>query len=307
MFKTILVPLDGSKLAESALPIAVQLAQCCVSSLILFHGIEFRPPALIHGERHIQTRDEAEQYLQEVLSHLKMHVKKPTIPISYHIHEEAIQDIRQGIVEHIEELQPDLIVMSSHGKRGIKKAVVGSIPLQILKKGNIPILLIQSDEYVTENQPDHPVHNILLPLDSGSHHDGSLKAAVQLAKALQSELTLMTVIPTVGTQKPFNGISSLQLPISSRLSLEIETDEVTKHLNEHFKEIEGQLDPSVKVHIRVARGAVVKEIQKTAKTLDHCLMVLGTHGKIGMEAFWADSIAFRLASRVFTPILFIPL
>jgi len=36
-------------------------------------------------------------------------------------------------------------------------------------------------------------------------------------------------------------------------------------------------------------------------------MVLGTHGKIGMEAFWADSIAFRLVSRVVTPILFIPL
>jgi nucleotide-binding universal stress UspA family protein len=124
---------------------------------------------------------------------------------------------------------------------------------------------------------------------------------------LKADLTLFTVVPTVTTQKAFHGLSSLQLPISSRLSLEIESQEVAQHLIEHFKEIKGELASDIQVHTRVVRGDIVKQITKAANDLSPCIIILGTHGKIGMEAFWSDSIAFRLALQSDMPMLFIPL
>jgi nucleotide-binding universal stress UspA family protein len=50
MYRRILVPLDGSKLAEAALPLAIRIAKCFDSEVILFHGLEQNPPETIHGE-----------------------------------------------------------------------------------------------------------------------------------------------------------------------------------------------------------------------------------------------------------------
>ena len=65
------VPLDGSELAEVALPVAAALARGRESRITLLHVIEAAPPATIHGERHIQTDEEAADYLAEVADRLR--------------------------------------------------------------------------------------------------------------------------------------------------------------------------------------------------------------------------------------------
>ena len=66
MFKHLLVPLDGSQLAEAALPAAAYLAQKLDATVTLVHIIEHDAPAEVHGERHLTNADEANAYLTEV-------------------------------------------------------------------------------------------------------------------------------------------------------------------------------------------------------------------------------------------------
>ncbi len=66
MFKHILVPLDGSKLAEAALPAAVSLAQTFKAPVTLLHIIEQDAPEEIHRDRHLTEAREAEAYLAEI-------------------------------------------------------------------------------------------------------------------------------------------------------------------------------------------------------------------------------------------------
>jgi nucleotide-binding universal stress UspA family protein len=68
MFRRVFVPLDGSRLAESALPAAVELAKHLGARTTLFHALERSAPATVHGERHLTAEAEAAAYLAEVAS-----------------------------------------------------------------------------------------------------------------------------------------------------------------------------------------------------------------------------------------------
>ncbi len=66
MFKHLLVPLDGSKLAESALPVAAWLAKTLKAPITLLHVIEQDAPEEVHRDRHLTNSDEAEAYLAKL-------------------------------------------------------------------------------------------------------------------------------------------------------------------------------------------------------------------------------------------------
>ena len=106
MFKHILVPLDGSRLAESALGMAASLAKKFGASLTLIHVIEKDAPSEIHSERHLVSPDEAAAYLDEV-AHLSA---LSGVRVSTHVHTSQVSDVALSVTEHSAELAPDLIV-----------------------------------------------------------------------------------------------------------------------------------------------------------------------------------------------------
>ena len=66
MVRHILIPLDGSTLAESVLPAAAALAEAFAADVTLFHVMEERPPETIHGQQHLREPQQAEAYLERV-------------------------------------------------------------------------------------------------------------------------------------------------------------------------------------------------------------------------------------------------
>jgi len=188
MFNHILVPLDGSKLAEAAVPVAASLAQVLNAPVTLLHLIEQEAPHEIHKERHITDPDEASAYLQDVAKR----GFPDEIKVDWHVHTTAIKDVANSIVEHaMTEFQPDLIVMCTHGHGGVRDLLYGSIAQQVVAQGLTPLLLIKpkADTSVIFNP-----QKILVPLDSGPVHDASLPAARELARAYKSTVHLLTVI-----------------------------------------------------------------------------------------------------------------
>lgn len=94
MFRHILITLNGSVLAESALPVAGYLAGVLGASITLIHVVEKDAATSIHGERHLTRHEEAEAYLEQI----RQRAFPAGIPVALHVHESAVKDVAQGIV-----------------------------------------------------------------------------------------------------------------------------------------------------------------------------------------------------------------
>ena len=116
MFKHIIIPLDGSGLAETVLPMAVNLAVDLNSKVTLLHIIEKDAAPVIHGDRHLTTTQEAGSYLKGI--------RKQHFPMdlagSLHVHTTATRNVADGIINHQAELSPDLIIICTHGRSGLR-------------------------------------------------------------------------------------------------------------------------------------------------------------------------------------------
>jgi nucleotide-binding universal stress UspA family protein len=297
MFKHILVPLDGSKLAESALPAAVSLAQTYKTPVTLLHIIEQDAPDEIHRDRHLTEAGEAEAYLAKIA---KRDFPEST-KVNLHVHTSPVADVARSIVDHSsDEIQPDLIILCSHGNSGMHDFFFGNIAQEVAAASGTPVLLIKPDDSSKSFQIQH----ILVPLDNESVHDKALPTAESLAKAYESELNLLCVIPTLGTLSGEQAAVSNMLPATSTAYLDIAEEIALEHFQEHLNHYK-------KAHIRVtaeiARGDPATIISKTAEEIKADLILFGTHGRLGLDAFWNRSVAAGVARRTKIPLLLVPL
>jgi nucleotide-binding universal stress UspA family protein len=141
VYKKILVPLDGSELAESALAHVVPLAKCLGSEIALFRvlSVPVGSYMLVTEPRLIEeaakgAEDDAHAYLKDVAEKLRADGLK----VSFDVGAGAIGETIQ---EYATNIHADLIAMCTHGRGGLARLVIGSVADQLLRHSKIPILL----------------------------------------------------------------------------------------------------------------------------------------------------------------------
>ena len=297
MFKHILVPLDGSRLAEAALPYAATLATTLGAAITLIHVIEHDAPSEIHSDRHLTDPEEAAAYLAEVAGR--------ALPIQAavdtHVHTNEVRDVARSIVDHADELAPDLIVMCTHGRSGLRDVFVGSIAQQVIARGNTPVLLVTPHD---RGEGSFRCRQVLVPLDGDPEHEQGLPVAVKLSEAFGAALHLLMVIPTLETLKGERAATGRMLPGAMRAMLDLREPGGKDYLAHQLAAIK---PTGLSLSGEVARGEVVPNIVEAAARMHTDLIVLGTHGKTGMDAFWSGSVTPRLSGRSDIPLLLVPL
>ncbi len=297
MFKHILVPLDGSHLAEAALAPAALIAETLGAPVTLIHIIEQEAPREVHKDRHLTKTDEALAYLREVAAR----AFPSTTKVETHVHSAAVENVAQSIVEHTqEEFAPDLIVMCTHGKSGVRGLLFGSIAQQVVAHGTIPLLLVRPKATGGAFQ----LKKICVPLDSESLHDNSLPLSEELARTFDAELYLLSVVPTFGTLAGEQAAAGSLLPATTTALLNIKEENAREDLQAH---INNMRTAGLRASAEVARGDPATVIVKSAEKAGADLIVLSTHRRAGMGAFWARSVAPNVANHSTLPLLLIPL
>jgi len=297
MFKHILLPLDGSQLAEAALPVVADLAEKLKAQVTLLHVIERNAPASVHGQRHLTIEEDACQYLQEIAD---KHFA-PSTEVYRHVHSEEVSRVAQSIVQHSAEFDPDLIVMCAHGQGGLRDFVVGSIAQQIIAAGTIPVLLLQPQ--TSEENSFLGFQRLLVALDGDTDHESGLKIAVDLAAELNAAIHLIQVVPTLSTLNPRHSATGTLLPATTSALLEIDEDNAVEYLEEKIKQIQKK---NIPITAEVERGDPARQVVQSADANDSQLIILGTHGKIGLTAFWAGSVATKIVEQTHRAILLVP-
>jgi nucleotide-binding universal stress UspA family protein len=297
MFKHILIPLDGSALAEVVLPAARYFARVLGAQVTLIHILEQGASASVHGERHLTEPREAEEYLEEIARR----TFQADIRVSCHVHAEAMDSVARGIVDHQAELAPDLILMRAHGRGGLRELLFGRIAQQVVASGRTPVMLVSPRE--PRLQEPFVCRMLLAPTDGQPTHEGGLDVAFGLARSTGAHVQLLGVVPTVDKLAGQQAATGRLMPGTTRAVLQIAEDQIVSYL-------QGQAarGPAmgVVVSASVCRGDPASAIVETAGSIDADIIVLGTHGKAGTEAFWAHSVAAKVLSATSRLLLLVP-
>ncbi|HEV7216625.1 MAG TPA: universal stress protein [Chloroflexota bacterium] len=297
MFQRVLMPLDGSPLAEAALPVAVRLAQAFSSRLLLLHIIERKAPATVHGEPHLTEVAAAEAYLRS----LRETLRGQQVEAEVHVHSVPLGDVARSIADHAEEERADLIVLCTHGAAGWRDLVAGSIAQQALQRGSVPLLLVRATAPGQEAAAFQPA-DILVPLDASEAAEAAIPVAAALTKALQARLHLVTVVATPGTLTGKRVAATTLLPSATRALLDVEQDDTAAYL-------EGLAQPlradGIAVSTEVRRGDTTAQLSADDYEHQFGLIVVTTHGRAGLPARLSGSVVARFVGKTNAPVLLI--
>jgi nucleotide-binding universal stress UspA family protein len=296
VIQEILVPLDGSGLAESVIPAAAALAKAFGARIKLLHIIEERPPDRIHGEPHLTDGDQAQAYLDEV-------ARRPVFQgqaVEVHVHPTKQGDVAESVVDHAQEFGADLVVLSTHGKGGLRGFLFGRIALRALQRGTTPVLLMNPT--TSAAAPPFTCRTILVPLDGTPAHEPALPVASTLARAWKASLHLEIVVPTARTLSGHEAAAGVLMPLATRALLDLAergAEEYVERLAQTFN-AEGV---STKSH--VSRGEPAASLVEVAEKVKADLVVMASHAKGAMDAFWSGSLTPKVVERLQRPILLV--
>lgn len=297
MIRKILVPLDGSNLAESALPPAAFIAAVFQAEVILIHVVENRPPEEVHGEPHLTDATAAEEYLEKTA----LQAFPEEVTVSSHVHMGDARGVAETITEHINEMGIDLVVMCTHGQGGVRKFLFGSIAQQVIGLGSRPVMLIQPKS--SGETGLFKCAHILAPLDGDPIHEQALDLAIRLAGSCSASIHLVTIVPTTRTLPGEEAATAILLPGSTSAILDLAEQHAERYLHALMEKMG---DQGIAVSFEVRRGDPAEVIVETARRIEADLVVMATHGKAGTKAFWAGSVAPKVSDRTRLPLLLVP-
>jgi nucleotide-binding universal stress UspA family protein len=295
MLRKILVPLDGSELAEHALPEASALSVSTGATLILMRAaIGHTLPGADAGLAQARAIAEAEEYLHGVASRLNGRGFRCEIATPYGTAADWIQE--EAVLRHA-----DMIVMSTHGGSGPHRWLFGSVAEEVLSKSSLPVLLVRAGlpehrELMLKDQP-----RVLVPLDGSTFAEAALPVAASLADDVGAELVLIRVQPRprdVLMADDGQVVAYLDQQEASLIREATEyLDSVAQHLTQH--------SPELPVSTHTQLGEATAGIIACAEEIGAALIVMATHGRTGLARAVLGSVAGRLLETNFTPLVLV--
>ncbi len=285
MFKKILVPLDGSLTAESALEAAMQLGRAFQAEILLVRSIQlaYAGMPMTAGADWVWPQYEVEDSRREVYDYLEMIRRAHDCP-DCHVRSVALEgDPASCIVDTAQEEDVDLIVMTTHGQTGIRRAVFGSVTERVLHSVDCPVIVTRSKE---------PIRRILITLDGSLLAEQAIPPALELARAVNARIILLRVNEIV----PVN-------PVEVAITWDWDIPEPEqKLLNErrrsaesYLKEVVTRFDLSdCEVETIVLDGTPVDRIQEFARLYGIDLIAMSTHGHTGLRRWLYGSVSSKV-------------
>lgn len=184
----------------------------------------------------------------------------------------------------------DLIVMGTHGRRGLSRLVVGSVANEVVRRAACPVLTASG-----RTPYDGTLRSILVPVDFSVYAREALHHAKELAAFFGARIDLLHVIDVRVHPSFYNtGVFSIQ-------DLMPDADRKARACLEHFcHETEGPVDA---MHVEVVSGQAATEIVAYARSARSDLIVMSTHGLTGIEHLLIGSVTEHVVRMAPCPVL----
>lgn len=311
MYRTILLPLDGSVFSEHALPAALEAARHSSATLHLVHvyqpqepwrDLEELTPYRFEGEPaydeayESEERNTARRYLAWVAGLAEqrgVHAETALL--------DGEADVAGTLRRYAEDVGADLVVMATHGRGALRRAWLGSVADALVREVGRPVLLVRPPHEEARPDPDARVTfgHVLIPLDGSDEAEQAIGPAVDLGDPAGARFTLVSVIPQLiplGTMNP-------ELMVDERERGEPRgpdgperqyLERVAERLRSDARQVEV---------VVVVSGDASRAILTVAEQSGVDVIAIATHGRSGLSRLVMGSVAGELVRNAPMPVL----
>jgi nucleotide-binding universal stress UspA family protein len=292
MYKAILLPVDGSPTSESAVPAAVSLARQTGARLHIVHvqvaaatwaAVPGLPPAAS-----AETDAAARAYLDELTERVSTELGES---VSFELLDPPPA---AAIVGYARRASIDMIVMATHGRRGLSRAWLGSVAAGVIREAPVPVLLIRPKRRMPRTLR---IRHVLVPLDGSETAEAVLPHAIRLARASGARVTAFSVV------EPVFRLGEAVLVPSVALDPESYSRRVRAARDYLARIVDRLKDEGVEAAPYVVSGEAVDAITQFAESADVDLIALATHGRSGWQRFAFGSVADKVVRTGARPVL----
>lgn len=292
----ILVPLDGSEIAELALPYAEGLAAKFNSGIILVSVTESIDEPMM---------DTRMIYLQKITESIREKIRgyaKPGITQEAKIEPIALSGYpAERIVDYAQTENVGLIIMATHGRSGIKRWALGSIADKVVRTTVRPVLLIRAKDGQYEMKKDGLFNRILVPLDGSKEGEAVLPHVAYIASKMKSEVILLHILAWAYESFGYSAALSEQ---------QIEEDKANSaaylsRIGLRLKEKGITVIPEIILNSEARRANPAEDIIHFAAEKDVSLTAMTTHGRSGVGRYVFGSVAERILHAGNTPLMLV--
>ena len=289
----VLFATDFSSLADQALDHALELAHKHGAVLHMLHAVVLHADDPNDPAHLFPDADEIRKRLEDIAERRMETQLEGRNATGI----EVVRAQRRGIstapviLEYAGEIDADLIVMSTHGRRGLTAVLLGSVTEEVVRLSSCPVLTIRGRDGTA---PSSDMAVVLVPVDFSEHASRAVSYATEICRVYGGRMHLVHVFEEPVHPEVYLGGGATSLPSFSS---------VEGSLREALTEIGAQAGAEVDTSIHVREGRAVKGILDAATELDADLIVIATHGLTGLKHVLLGSVAEKVVRGARCPVL----
>jgi nucleotide-binding universal stress UspA family protein len=286
VYKEILVPLDGSELAEVALPYAGELAVKLGTGIKLLRVVTLpvysEPMGGVYTvEQEVALTSSAQDYLEKVSCSLK--AKGIT----------AQPDVRSGtaadeIIEYAAKDEISLIVLATHGHSGVTRWALGSVADKVMRGTEKPAVLVRAKERHPATTEQGILKKILVPLDGSREGEAVIPHVEWFASGLGAEVVLFQALAGGYHTITAKGYEYAIYPEQQVASEKAFAEDYLARVGKQLKE------KGITLRVEVRTGNAAEEIIEFAGEVSADMVAMSTHGRSGVRRWVLGSVAEKV-------------
>jgi nucleotide-binding universal stress UspA family protein len=285
MFDRILFPTDGSDGANAVLDHVLDLAEAHDSTLHVLSVADTTHDSVTRlGGEVIDVLEREGETIVEAASDRARQRRLSVVT-------EVIQGgVPETITAYAEEHEIDLIAMSTRGRTGVKRLLLGSTAERVVRNSTVPVLAIRPDDSV-----EYPYQDVLVPTDGSSAATAAIDRAAAIGNEADATLHLLSVVEVT--------------PPGLDVHAEMHGDQLEARARELIQEATTSAEAagveSISSSIELD-SSVDRAIRSNAETNDIDLVVMGTHGRSGLDRYLLGSVTEKTVRTTPVPVLTVP-
>ncbi len=304
MFDRVLVPLDGSRLAKAILPYVSELVGRLGARVVLLSVVGSKWPSMqgrvvegpgqAAGEQ--MTREElarrAEAQARAYLERVKASLPARTEAVV------AFGRPAETIVQEQERLGCDLIAMSTHGRTGVQRGILGSVTDKVLHSTTVPMLVFRPPDEGQAVQSGASISTVVVPLDGSELSESVLPYAEELARRLGLEIVLVESVSLMTEDVFFGEFYFNPTPIERELL--IEADRYLKGLAQRLQ------TRGLRARASALMDVPARAIVRFARETPGSIIAMSTRGRSGVTRWLLGSVTENVVRGSGVPVLVVP-
>jgi nucleotide-binding universal stress UspA family protein len=267
----VLVPLDGSRLSEIALKAVETLAGMSNLKVRVISVVESVDglTEVAQDEMRVRESNLLRAYLQDVAARLS---ENPSVlAADFHV---LSGDPAEMIADQVSEFNPQLLVISTHGRSGLSRWRLGSVADAVVRSGVAHCLVVGPHARMHE-----AVKAVMVPLDGSESSERAIPKAVEFSKAQHATLHLVRVV---------------DLPVSVSEQYQSSFDDLEGYCNQYLTGLREKISEDVNVCTAVRFGSPADRLMDYAASTGIDLIVMTSKGRGGIARTALGSVAGRI-------------